>query len=243
MVINDISNKIKKEGFCFLEGKEVLNYITESESFNKLSKEYNQLPLDKYTRKCDGQRYRRFGRLLFDPKSRNIIPLKSSIFYQNKNINKRYGGIKRKFSPINKNVLNNKFIRDFVFFNFNNLPLSRNHLRNKLEIGIHLIRIVSKANVKGKPAPEGVHQDGHDFISISLIKRENIKGGISKIFDKNKHLVETKMLKSRLDSIYIDDKKMFHYASTFNPINKKKDGIRDILIMDLNLYDNKGSKI
>src|SRR3989344_4426605 len=209
----NLRSKIKSEGFFFTWGSNILNNIKDLDSFKDLIKEYDNLPIDKYTREEDGLRYRRFARLLLNPKDMSIKPLDSSSFYQSKYINKKYGGIKRRFAQISKKTLNNKFLKNLVIFNFNNLLVSKTSSES-WEVGIHMIRIVTKAGKKGRPAPEGVHKDGHDFISIQLIKKENIKGGISKIFNK--------------------DKKMFHYASIFNPLNKEKDGTRDILIMNFN---------
>ncbi len=34
--------------------------------------------------------------------------------------------------------------------------------------------------------PEGIHKDGHTFISMHMIGRHNIRGGTSYIYDENR---------------------------------------------------------
>jgi len=219
-----------------MTGKDILINIENLKSFKTLKREWNTLLLDKYLRKIDGLRYRRFKRVLLNPKNMQIKTLSSPIFYQSKITNIKYGGINRKFGSINKRTLGNKFLKNLITFNFNNLPLTRKQLNYSWEIGIHLIRIIARAKNEGKPSPEGVHKDGHEFISIHLIKRDNARGGVTEIFDKDNNLVIQKLLKSQLDSVYINDKKMLHYVSAFSPINKKRSSIRDVLIMDFSKY-------
>ncbi|MDO8508585.1 MAG: 2OG-Fe dioxygenase family protein [Nanoarchaeota archaeon] len=192
----DKKNEISERRFSFNEGSEILNNIKDEDSFKSLTKTWNSLLIDKYTREEDGLRYRRFAQM-------------------------------------SKKTLNNKFLKNLVIFNFNNLLVSKTSSES-WEVGIHMIRIVTKAGKKGKPAPEEVHKEGYDFISIQLIKKENMKGGIGEIFNKNKEIVMRKTLKNPLDSLYINNKKMFHYSPIFNPLNKEKDGTRDILIIDFN---------
>jgi len=54
-----------------------------------------------------------------------------------------------------------------------------------LKMVIHQVMAVATETTFGDNAPEGVHQDGADFIvSALLVDRSNVKGGVSRITNK-----------------------------------------------------------
>lgn len=64
---------------------------------------------------------------------------------------------------------------------------------NQLQIIVHHNQMVAYPGISASNAPEGIHQDGQDFIvSALVVERENIKGGKSVIFgsDKSTCIVE-----------------------------------------------------
>lgn len=54
----------------------------------------------------------------------------------------------------------------------------------RLDAYIHQVTVMARAQQTGHPAPEGLHQDGADFIiSAMVMERDNIRGGVSRIFE------------------------------------------------------------
>lgn len=53
-----------------------------------------------------------------------------------------------------------------------------------LDVYAHQVTVVARPGQHGHPAPEGLHQDGADFIvSAVVIERDNVTGGVSRVFD------------------------------------------------------------
>ncbi len=54
---------------------------------------------------------------------------------------------------------------------------------NKLKVVCHQVSLLATPDTPGHGSPEGIHQDGMDFIvSALVIHRENIEGGLSRIY-------------------------------------------------------------
>ena len=60
-----------------------------------------------------------------------------------------------------------------------------NQLPNGQEIEIHQMRVVSLLDETPRVAPEGVHQDGLDYIALIGIARNNIVGGEIMLYKDN----------------------------------------------------------
>ncbi len=84
------------------------------------------------------------------------------------------------------------------------------------EISLHMIRIQAHPNNdRGRPAPEGIHRDGYHFGSIHLMNRENVLGAENNVYDLSKNLIDQQTLNQPMDSIYFDDRKIFHSVNPF----------------------------
>jgi hypothetical protein len=70
----------------------------------------------------------------------------------------------------------------------------------------------------GYPSPEGIHQDGHHIVVQHMIKKFNITGGKSLIYNLNKENIATISLENFLDSCYIKDKMVMHNVSPIRSI-------------------------
>ncbi len=99
------------------------------------------------------------------------------------------------------------------------------------DIFVHQFRIEEKKGIQGNPTPEGIHKDGHTFISMHMISRHNIEGRASYIYDENRKKIKEIVLKGNLESILLDDMEMYHSAS---PISSRNDeeGFRNLMVID-----------
>ena len=112
---------------------------------------------------------------------------------------------------------------------FNN-TVSDNFKERNEYIQIHQIRVYANCNSKINLVPEGIHQDGFNMIAICCISRVNIKGGVSNIYDENKKLVYSSILKEG-EFIIVNDNKYYHDVSEIELDDLNKIGYRDIIVL------------
>lgn len=224
--------RLGAEGFCFLKA-DSFNLSSETLSgWQEFRMQYNDLPLDEYLPGMKKYRRRRYGEFEFNASTLALKALPPRAFYQGTDINKAAGGIHRVFAPLHSTVCQNCFLMELIAFDFMQLPVPAAWLGHSWKIGIHMIRIIAKANEPGLPAPEGVHRDGHDFVAQHLIKRQNIVGGVSVLFDNDEKPLDGFNLTDPLDTAIIDDNRIKHFATPIRPWNEAYEGIRDILLID-----------
>jgi hypothetical protein len=100
------------------------------------------------------------------------------------------------------------------------------------EVRVHQIRIVASIDEPGLPAPEGIHQDGTDFLTLHLVRRHNVVGGISTLYDLERRTLQSYTLRNPLDSLIIDDSRIMHGVTPVYPVAGCTEGTRDILGID-----------
>ena len=231
---NIIKNDVKNVGYFFLDSLKFNFDEKIIDSFYLFKKEYDDLPLDKYIKGKFKYRYRRYSEVIYDPIKKTIKKANNNYFLQNKDQNKLYGGVKRKFENLKNKTIKNTFLNEIINIDFNYLPIKTKDLKTKWKLGIHLIRIISKIKHPGIPAPEGVHHDGHQFIAQHLIDKKNVIGGHTVFCDKNNLPFDGAILDNSLDTIYVNDKKVKHFATPIKTLNRFTNSFRDILLIDFN---------
>ena len=101
-------------------------------------------------------------------------------------------------------------------------------------IDVHQVRLLSYNNQPSDNAPEGIHQDGADYIISALVLNKcNIENDHSIIYDKNKkELYRTNL--NLGEFIFQDDKNLWHDITPLKAI-ENYNGYRDILGFDIKL--------
>lgn len=116
----------------------------------------------------------------------------------------------------------------------------------KLKITSHFMRTLTKGEVKGENSPEGMHEDGAQYIiSALVVNRKNILGGETQIFEKKdevRELIFNKELELGEFAFQADtgEEKTFgndlwHYVTPIQPIETTEQGIRDIIGFDIEI--------
>ena len=156
-------------------------------------------------------------------------------FYQSTNYNNVNGNILRKYENIDTKILEDDCFKYFVktFISTINSELNKNSIIEKIKyIQVHQIRVFTDSEQDIDLVPEGIHQDGYNFIAMCCVSRKNISGAISSIYDESKNLVHNVQLEEG-EMLIVNDNKMFHGVSPIklNKTSKKvKMGYRDILV-------------
>jgi hypothetical protein len=97
---------------------------------------------------------------------------------------------------------------------------------------VHYIRIL----VPGVPAPEGIHRDGLIAGSVHMIRRCNVGGGATTLFDPSGRKVCDFTLTDPLDSFIFDDEQLQHFAERVERVERvdpELPGHRDTLLFGI----------
>lgn len=200
---------------------------------SKLRLSFNDLPIDTYypeNKEIPG-RYRRYASFHINI-NKDIINIEQ--IYKNnfsQNVTDFRSDI-RYFEPIRDNIVKNQLIPLFV------PPLSLAHYFNpdtrEYKLDVHQVRLLSFNNQPSDNAPEGIHQDGADYIISALVlNKHNIENDTSIIYDKNKKEIYRTNLGTG-DFIFQDDVNLWHDITPINAANNCT-GYRDIIGFDIKI--------
>ncbi|CAA6822366.1 MAG: Unknown protein [uncultured Thiotrichaceae bacterium] len=202
-----------------------LNLGNGNQHFEQLSQTWSQLPQDVYLRDAGTYRYRRYVVLEVSTNKTHVLPYEPH--YQNSSYNRLNGGFSRNFATFSPSVLNNPVFQQVL--NWSIAMISRPDAQN-WKVQCHQFRITGDEKQEGKPTPEGIHQDGAEYVFIMLIKRHNIEGGVTRLY-KNRDTIFEGMLAQPGDAVLLNDKKLFHSVSSIHPLRKGELAYRDVLVL------------
>ncbi|MCX4820762.1 2OG-Fe dioxygenase family protein [Streptomyces sp. NBC_01142] len=217
-----------RRGFTVLEGAN-LRPLLSADELDAFSRFWNDLPLDEALIDGGKYRYRRYGRLRVeiggDGPEFEVLPHKT---FRQDGI-PLWKGADREFAPIEEKALLHPGMTALVGFD-TELATTISGQRS-WELGIHQIRMVARRDEVGLPTPEGRHRDGHCYIGMHLIRREDCIGGESTVYPENGEAARL-TLTDPLDSIFVDDRLVTHEVSPTQAVSET--GIRDMLLVDIN---------
>ena len=232
----NVHASIDERGFAFVPGADFRLGGLEAD-WRRLTSDWTHLETDAYM--ADGGRYRlrRYGRFFFVPATSELRRLPHATVFQSRYINEFAGGIDRNFAPLREATFENPFLHALIRFDFTCFELPEPGMASDpWEVWIHQIRIETHGKSAVPPAPEGIHHDGHDFIAMHLVKRENVLGGRSLLYDNSQSPLFSCMFENPLDTIYADDHRVMHAVEPICALEDDRPAQRDILIID---YDHK----
>ncbi|MFD7236275.1 2OG-Fe dioxygenase family protein [Streptomyces syringium] len=188
---------------------------------------WHDLPADAHLGTDTPYRFRRYGSFRLLPDRLEKLP--HTAFFQDRAVNKVNGGVDRLFAPLDDSVASGAALRTVVRTLFDRLPGPRTGIDT---CGVHQIRVTATEDAEGHPAPEGVHQDGHSYVAQVLIRREDIEGAESSLYDLGRRRIHHALLTSPLETIVLDDRRVLHGVSPVRPAPGARTGVRDMLLVD-----------
>jgi hypothetical protein len=230
----DATEAAAADGFAVLR-RHCLRTVVSDDEFDAFGEFWNDLPLDEQLPGGAKFRYRRYGRLRVEvgPQGPDFEILPHVTFRQDSI--PLWRGAERRFSPIDEKLLLHPGMAALVGFDTElATQVSGQH---SWEVGIHLIRMVARPGEHGLPTPEGRHRDGHLYVGMHLIRREDCEGGQSTVYPEYGDPVSL-TLRDPLDSLFVDDRRVTHEVSPIRAV--RADGIRDMLLVDVNAYGAAG---
>ncbi len=190
---------------------------------------WTRLSLDQYM--ADGGKYRkrRHATLSALPSSRNFHIQAHQPHYQSLNYNELNGGIARHYDPIEADILAGSTMGAFITLGcelFGRLsPYSSWHIE------AHQFRIESQDNSLGKPTPEGVHQDGVNYVIMAMVKRSNMVNGSTQIYSREKVKIDEFTLQEPFDMAIVNDERTHHSVTPIVQLDLERPAIRDVLVV------------
>lgn len=228
----NVKEGLSKNGYSLVGSGDISFSSDLRTTLNDLVASWDNLELDSYLADGGTYRKRRYGRFLFTPEPRRLDLQGDAVYYQGKDYNSLHGGVSRRFAPLTPDIVENRFLTQLIYTNFEQLPLPRDLINSRFLVGIHQIRTIAKPGELGKPTPEGVHKDGEMYTVQHFIKIENADGGTFNIFDNNKKKLIDWAQRDTLDTVFLGDEAVYHSVSPIVSRDSLSPGIRDILLID-----------
>ncbi|WP_083747901.1 2OG-Fe dioxygenase family protein [Teichococcus deserti] len=98
-------------------------------------------------------------------------------------------------------------------------------------VEMHQFRIQARPDEAGKPTPEGMHRDGVDYVLVAMIGRENVAGGVTGIRVDGQPGEQSFTLENPMDSVLLDDRRVWHGVTPIAPLDPARPGHRDVLVL------------
>jgi hypothetical protein len=227
--MKELSQDLQNRGFVFVRGPEmqVLLGCTDNPAWQEFADSWNDLGIDTYM--ADGGRYRKRRHAAFYATVSEFEPKARQPHYQSRDYNALNGGIARWFDPILPETIYNPVFRSVMMFCtglFDGLtPCDAWHVEG------HQFRIEARTGQAGLPTPEGMHQDGVDWVLVFMIGRRNIASGTTSIHGLDRRLLGSFTLEAPMDSALLDDHRVFHGVTPVRPLDATQPAYRDVLVL------------
>jgi hypothetical protein len=160
------------------------------------------------------------------------VALPQEPYFQPEGENPYAGGINREFAPLLPDTVHNPFLQALVRSTFACLPVTGPRQGKTWEVRIHQVRIVASPGKPGLPAPEGIHQDGTTFLTLHMVRRRNVVGGKSTIYDLDRKPIQDYTMREPLDSMILEDPRIMHGVTPVRSADGLTVGVRDLLGVD-----------
>jgi hypothetical protein len=200
--------------------------------WRRLAEDWDRLEPDRYLEGGAKFRLRRYGRYHWSPAADTLAALPNEAYFQPEDENPYAGGIAREFAPLLPETVDNPFLHALVRLTFACLSVAAEREGKTWEVRVHQIRIVATPGEPGLPAPEGIHQDGTDFLTLHLVRRHNVVGAESTIYDLGRRPIACHVMREPLDSFILEDPRVLHGVTAVHSADGRTAGTRDLLGVD-----------
>lgn len=181
-----------------------------NESVNGLTSSFTNLPKSNY---LDGAfRLRRFSHFTYVRDKVCELPQKA--FSQGSDINTFQGDVAREYPAIEADVVSSEAFSE-MFKNFKDMT----EIDDDTTIEVHQMRILGNKNSATEAAPEGVHQDGFDYLGVFVIERHNIQGGEICVHPNKEQQPIFKHAFDKGEFVVLNDKRFWHSAQSLAAVN------------------------
>jgi hypothetical protein len=228
--IGEAARRLREEGFVVLPAAVQSELIgTTPQSWERLDRHWDDLTLDNFMKDGGTYRYRRYGRYALDARDGSLTRLAHTSYFQSKSVNTLNGGIDRRFDPLTDDFAAEPLVSDLVRL-LGRIVAGAEGTRH-WQVELHPFRIVTSEGQTGKPAPQGRHRDGIDYVTSVAVGRHNIIGGESSVYtDEGEQRVSITLEPG--DQLLLSDRRMLHDVTPVLPADPALTAHRDVLLVD-----------
>lgn len=206
-----------REGFTFEHER-----VEKGLDFSSLEAYFDGLPRDHY---IEGH-YRRRRLSRFRGPVERLQHLPHGHFIQSGLYNQMLGNIQRDYEELEEALIASTPFKALI---------GRVHQRFEVNpettvLGVHQIRISCTLGEEGEPAPEGIHQDGFDFITVACVNRHHIEGAATELYEDPKAEPVFSRECSAGEILYCNDRSLYHYTTPIHPSGDVV-GHRDVFVV------------
>ena len=228
-----IAHTIASDGFARVRGRAMAAVLQPAglRDWDGFAASWNDLGVDAYM--ADGGRYRRRRFACFRAAPDRIVRKPHQPHYQSRDYNPLNGGVQRWFEPVADGVGAHPALQAILATChdlFDRLTPSAERPQS-WHVEIHQFRIEARPGADGKPTPEGMHQDGVDWVLVLLVDRVNIQSGETTIADLAQHPLGSFTLTDPFDAAVTDDNRVCHGVTPVTPLDPAHSGHRDVLVV------------
>ena len=223
--MNAIEN-LSNSGYAFLSPGDLDPVLhVDVAQLKPLEEWWGSLPRDQYLR--DGGRYRSRRHACFVQDVGGTLTLAPHrAHWQPTSYNALHGGLERWFEPITEEVVKAPAWTQLVASIGSLFAQVRPVERWFIEA--HQFRIDTTGGI-GRPTPEGAHRDGVDFVALLLVRRRNVRGGETRVFDANGPSGVRFTMEEPWSLLLMDDARVIHETTPIQPDGEG--GVRDTLVL------------
>lgn len=188
---------------------------------HQLAASFPHLP---HTNHADGQyRLRRYSVIRFV--DGQVVEIDKHDFMQTDQVNHFQGNVVRRFEPLLAGTLQSDGLRELCA-----LFMEANMLFDGQEIEIHQMRIDAIFD-ETLVSPEGVHQDGFDYVAIVGIDRHNIVGGEIMLYLGSHEAPFFRKVLENGELVMLADSQLWHNARPIRTVDHQQAGHMDLFVL------------
>ena len=226
----DAASALAEGGFAFLDAAGSRAWLEAAGSladWGALSSSWDGMALDEFM--ADGGRYRRRRYAVFHTEGERIVREPHQPHYQTTDYNRLNGGVERWFEATPEEISSGAAFQT-VLRACHRLFGGRMPGR-EWHIETHQFRIEARPGEAGQPTPEGSHRDGVDFVLVLMVRRENIRLGVTTIHAPDGTRLGEFTLAHPFEAAIVDDHRVFHGVTAVEPIAADKPAHRDVFVV------------
>ncbi|WP_443970036.1 2OG-Fe dioxygenase family protein [Sphingobium sp. CR28] len=224
--------ELRGNGLIRLEAPLTLRLLGEDaranwESFGAF---WSDLGTDLYM--ADGGRYRRRRYAAFTGSEEGITRKPHQPHYQSRDYNTLNGGVQRWFEPVTTETEHHRVTRSILALCaaiFAAAEARSGQARWSIEF--HQFRIETSPDHIGRPTPEGLHRDGVDWVFVMLLRRENVRDGLTVIGAPDGTKCGSFLLGDPGDAVLLDDHRILHGVTEIHAVDPALPAYRDVLVV------------
>ena len=225
-----LTETIRTAGFAFVHAdamRPALEQHGKLTDWDAFAASWDDLGQDTYM--ADGGRYRKRRHAVFRVDTAGTERLPPQPHYQSRDYNQLNGGIERWFQPVLPAIgagASMTAILGFCTHLFGALTQARSWF-----VEIHQFRIEARVGEAGLPTPEGKHRDGVDHVLVLLIRRRNVRSGVTSVHDLTGRVLGSFTLTAPFDAALVDDTRVMHGVTPIELVDPAAVGFRDVLVV------------